>query len=265
VFAEIYGDRADEEESNEALLALQAQKKSILDSTKEQLTLMQTRVSADDRTRLELYLDAVRSVEQRLDGVPVASMCPDFETPEDWDPKDSDEFPVYLDTMTDLLVLALQCQVTKVATFQLSRGNDGVRSGVAGVSSDQHGISHYRSGGSEDSLRMINTFYNERAAYLWQRLQETDELGQSLLDSTLVLYGSGIADADRHDGSNCPIWIAGGDSLGVQSNRVIDHGLEFKQYGEGTPLANLHLGLADLAGLALDGFGNSTGRIDLRA
>lgn len=263
VFAEIYGGQPGEAEATEALLALQAQKRSILDSTAEQLAAMQPRVSQDDRTRLELYLDAVRSVETRLDSVPTTSNCPTADEPALLDPESSDEFPAYLDTMTELVVLALQCQVTPVATFQLSRGNDGVRSGVAGVSGDQHGVSHYNSGGSQDELRLINTFYNDRAAQLFRRLAETAELDRSLLDSTLVLYGSGIADADAHDGSNCGIWLAGGEALGMVPGRVIDHGLGRKDYGEGTPLANLHLGLAGVAGVDLDSFGNSTGRIEL--
>jgi hypothetical protein len=265
VFAEIYAGSSNEGAPDAELEALRRQRRSILDSTSSQLTAMRQRVGRADQTRVDLYLETIRSVEQKLGAAPVELACPDSAEPPDLNPKSIDSFGPYLDTMSELIVLSLRCQLTPVATFQLSRGNDGVRSGVAGVSSDQHGVSHYRSGGSQDSLRRINVFYNERAAYFLQLLAETDELGYSLLESTVALYGSGIADADLHDGSNCPILIAGGQQHGVATHRVIDHGLSRKGYDEGTPLANLHLGLADLAGVPIDSFGDSNGRIDLTA
>jgi Protein of unknown function (DUF1552) len=261
LFAQLFGDDQNESASAE-LTAARAQRRSILDSTTSQYQAMKRRVGKSDQARLELYLETIRQVETQLDATTSAA-CPTGEAPIDYNPKNQAEFPAYLDTMSDLIVLALQCQVSPVAVFQLSRGNGGVRSGVAGVEDDQHSVSHYRSNDSVDSLRKINQFYNQRAAYFLNRLASVEELGQTLLDSTVTLYGTGIADADRHDGSNCAILIAGGGAHGVVGNRVIDHELRPKDYGEGTPLANLHLGFAQLAGVELGQFGNSTGAIAL--
>jgi hypothetical protein len=263
MFEEIYGGQPMPNMPDPAYEALRARKKSILDSTSSQLQAMKLRVGEADRTRIELYLDTVRELEKKIFAEPPTAACPDTREPADHDPKEVEEFPPYLDTMSDHVVLALQCRVTPVAVFQLSRGNDGVRSGVGGVSSDQHGVSHFRSGGSEDALRQINTFYNERAAYFLGRLAAVDELGQPLLDSTLTLYGTGIGDADYHDGGNCTVFLAGGRALGVATDRVLDLGLGSKDYGEGVPLADLHVGLAQLAGVDIESFGNSTGTIDL--
>jgi len=251
-----------------ALELLRAQKRSILDSTRSQVQSMKSRLGSSDGNRLEEFLQSVRDVEAKVSEAPLSAVasCPGSTAPGEIDASKIANFDLYTRTMIDLMVLGFQCQTTPVFVFQLTRGNGYVRTGqMAGVSEDQHQVSHYRSAGTQDKLRKINDWYTQRYAYLLKRLTETQELGEPMIRNVVSAFGSAIADADAHDGGNCPMYIGGGQNHGVVSGRVIDRGLKSKNYGEGTPLANLFLSLGNLAGVPTAQFGNSNGTLPLTA
>ena len=139
--------------------------------------------------------------------------------------------------MFDLQLLAMQGDVTRVMTFQLARETSNRTYPEIGVPDPHHPLSHH--GNDPDKIaRMakINAFHVSLFAEYLQKLDATPDGEGSLLDHSLILYGSGMGDPNKHDHTNLPILVAGGAAAGVKGNRHI-------QYNEVTPLANLHLTL----------------------
>lgn len=253
------------------IAALQARRRSILDAVKEQEAPMRQRLGRADVARLDQFFTSLREVEKKvaLAGAPGAggARC---ERPAA--PADTADFTQVTRTMIDLAVLALQCRVAPCVCYQLSRANNGVRTGsFAGVSEDQHGISHH--GGnpaSMEKLRRIVTWYNQQLAAFVERLRATQELGGPLLRNVATVYGSEVSDADGHVGRDLPIVLAGGQALGIRTGGILDVGFGKAGGGDMTgdsqraaPLANLFLSLARLAGVPATSFGNSTGTFGL--
>jgi hypothetical protein len=153
-----------------------------------------------------------------------------------------------------LQALALQADVTRVITFQLARETSNRTYLEAGVSEPHHPLTH--NGGNPEMLAKvakINAFHVSLFAYFLGKLKSTPDGDGSLLDHTLYLYGSGMGNPDVHDHVNLPIVVAGG-LLKVKGGRHIS-------YKEPAPMANLHLTLLAKAGVNLDSFADSKGKI----
>jgi len=267
VFKEMFSS-APPTTTNPDLVKLQNQKKSILDAALSQISSMRTRLGTADQVRLDQYLTGVRDVEKKVNAiVTTGPACPTVTAPQDYNPGDSGQFESYIRTMIDLITISFQCNLIPVANFMFTRGNGGARSGVGGVPDDQHEVSHYADDtAKKDKLRKINTFYYSMFAYYLKKLNETMELDQPMIKNILSLYGCSTSDAQLHDGSNATIMLAGGQNLGVVTNRVLDYGLiADKPYGTGKPLANLFLGMSNVAGVGLTKFANSNAAINLKA
>ena len=158
--------------------------------------------------------------------------------------------------MFDLQVLALQGDITRVITFQLARETSNRTYPEIGVSDAHHPLTHH--GNDPDRIaRMakINQFHVSLFAYFLERLKATREGDGSLLDHSLVLYGSGMGNPNVHDHKNLPILVAGGAAGRMKGGRHI-------KYDQPTPLANLHLTLLDKVGVRLDKFGDSNGKVN---
>lgn len=158
--------------------------------------------------------------------------------------------------MFDLQVLALQGDVTRVITFQLARETSNRTYPEIGVSDPHHPLSHHGND-PEKIARMakINQFHVSLFAEFLGKLKATPEGNGTLLDHSLYLYGSGIGNPNVHDHTNLPILIAGGGASGMKGGRHI-------KYAKPVPLANLHLTLLDKAGVRLDSFADSNGKMD---
>ncbi len=158
--------------------------------------------------------------------------------------------------MFDLQVLAMQGDVTRVITFQLARETSNRTYTEIGVSDPHHPLTHH--GNDPDKIaRMakINAFHVSLFAYFLEKLKATPEGDGSLLDHGLFLYGSGMGNPNVHDHVNLPILVAGGAAGRHKGARHI-------RYAEPTPLANLHLTLLERAGVRLDAFADSRGKVD---
>jgi hypothetical protein len=156
--------------------------------------------------------------------------------------------------MFDLQVLALQGDVVRVITFQLARETSTRTYPEIGVPDPHHPLTH--NGGNPEMLAKvgkINAFHVSLFAYFLEKLKATPDGDGSLLDHSLYLYGSGMSNGDKHDHVNLPILVAGGAGK-TKGGRHI-------RYAEPAPLANLHLTLLDRAGVRLDSFGDSNGKI----
>jgi hypothetical protein len=158
--------------------------------------------------------------------------------------------------MFDLQVLAFQGDVTRVITFQLARETSTRTYPEIGVSDPHHPTSHH--GNDPEKLAKIakiNQFHVSLFAYFLEKLKATPEGDGNLLDNSAYLYGSGMGNPNVHNHVNVPMIVAGGAGGRIKGGRHI-------KYAEPTPMANLHLTLLDSAGVSLDSFADSTGKID---
>ncbi|HEY7311008.1 MAG TPA: DUF1552 domain-containing protein [Gemmataceae bacterium] len=229
-------------------------KHSILDFVGEDARQLKNKLGSTDQHKLDEYLTGVRAIEQRLVRV---EKTPDLAAPSGAArptgiPKDYRE---HLRLMADMLVLAFQADLTRIGTFVFA--NDGSNRSYRdyGVSEGHHDMSHH--GRSKDKMakvQKINQFHIEQVAYLLGKLKAVKEGNGTLLDSCMIVYGSGISDGDRHNHDNLPILLAGNGGGTLKMGRHI-------RYPKETPLMNLYLNMLDRMGVHVDSFGDSKGRL----
>ncbi len=251
VFERLFGDGGSLAERQAAL----RQRASLLDWINEDIASLKRQLGPADRARVAEYLDTVREVERRIqktEADAVENPLPDVDRPLGVPAAYADHARL----MFDLQVLAMQGDITRVTTFQLARETSNRTYPEIGVNDPHHPLSHH--GNDPDKiarLAKINAFHVSLFAYFLERLQATPEGNGSLLDHSLLLYGSGIGNPNVHDHSNLPILVAGGAAGGMKGGRHI-------RYERPTPLANLHLTLLNKVGVNLDHFADSNGRMD---
>ena len=159
--------------------------------------------------------------------------------------------------MFDLQLLAMQGDVTRVITFQLARETSNRTYPEIGISDPHHPLSHHGNDPAKiERMSKINAFHVSLFAEYVAKLAAVKEGDGTLLDHSLLLYGSGMGNPNVHDHTNLPIIVAGGASAGVKGNRHLRN-------NQTIPLANLHLTLLDKAGVKLDKFGDSSGIIEV--
>ena len=228
--------------------------RSILDSVIQHVARLQRELGPSDRTTVDQYLDSVREVERRIQKAEQQgkeSTLPALERPVSV-PASWDE---HAKLMFDLLVLALQADMTRVFTFQLGREGSTRSYPQIGVSEAHHPLSHHGNN-PEKILKLgkITAYHVSTFVYLLDKLETIRDGDGTLLDHALVMLGSGMSNSDAHDHRNLPVVVAGG---GAGKHRG---GLHIR-YADQTPLANVHLTLLDMMGVSLEKFGDSTGKI----
>lgn len=251
VFERLFGEGGGAEERRAAL----RKRASLLDWVGEDIARLRRELGSGDRARVDGYLETVREVERRIQRAEAElgeRPLPDLDRP----PGVPASYAEHARLMFDLQVLAMQGDVTRVCTFQLARETSNRTYPEIGVSDPHHPLSHH--GNDPDKIaRMakINAFHVSLFAYYLERLRATPEGDGSLLDHSLLLYGSGIGNPNLHDHTNLPVIVAGGAAGGMRGGRHL-------RYEQPTPLANVHLALLDKVGVRLDRFGDSSGRAD---
>ena len=250
VFERLFGDGGTAEERREDL----RRKASLLDWVMEDTARLQAELCAEDRVRVSKYLDSIREVERRIQKAEASAAdqeLPDLDRPIGVPAAYSDHATL----MFDLQVLALQADLTRVITFQLARETSTRTYPEAGVPEPHHPLTHHGNNPEKIAkVAKINGFHVSLFAAFLEKLAVTQDGNGSLLDHSLYLYGSGMGNPNVHDHTNLPILVAGGSATGMRGGRHI-------KYEEPTPLANLHLTLLDKAGIHLDRFGDSSGRL----
>jgi hypothetical protein len=230
-------------------------RRSLLDSFGVDIARLKQRVGASDRARLDQYLESVRNVEREIERAERAaadSPTPDLERPVGVPP----EFADHAKLMFDLQILAFRADITRIATFQLTREQNNRTYPEIGVPDPHHPVSHH--GNDPEKLAKIakiNTFHVSLFSDFLQRMKATPDGDGSLLDHSIYLYGSGMGNPSLHDHDNLPILVAGGAGTGLKGGRHI-------RYEKAAPLANLHLTLLDRVGIRMDSFVDSTGKIE---
>ncbi len=231
------------------------QQKSVLDYVTGSLSRLQRRLSSGDKRKIDEYFESVRDVERRIalaEAQNASLELPHLERPG----AVPDDYVQYSKLMIDLQVIAWQTDMTRVASFMLGRDGSNRSYREIGISDGHHSISHHQ-GDEErlDKLIKIDQLHVSMFAYLLQRLKETPDGDGTLLDHSLVAFGSSISESNIHTHDDLPIVIAGTANGQLKGNRHL-------VYGKETPLNNLFLSMFDLAGLPhVDGFGDSTGRL----
>ena len=253
VFERLFGEGGSLAERRAAL----RKRASLLDWITEDIASLKRNLGASDQARVNNYLDTVREVERRIQkaeaDAATSSLPTDLERPLGVPASYADHAKL----MFDLQVLAMQGDITRVCSFQLARETSN-RTYVAetGVADPHHPLTHHGND-PEKVARMakINAFHVSLFAYYLERLKATPDGDGTLLDHSLVLYGSGIGNPNIHDHTNLPVLVAGGAAGGMKGGRHI-------RYDQPVPLANLHLSLLDKVGVRIDSFADSTGKIN---
>ncbi len=255
-FDRLFRDQSSPEARKYAL-----QRKSVVDLVMEDARRLRQYAGSQDRAKLDEYLQSVRSVEADIERtlnppprswVPVQE--PELRPPAPGLPRRRDQ---HLKLMIDLCVLALQTDTTRVATLMTAHGFSRQNfSFLPGVSSDHHGMSHHKNQpGPIREYTTVSRWYIEQFAYMLKKMKSIDEGNGSLLDNTLVLYGSGMKDGNGHVRTDLPIILAGRAQGRLKTGRHV-------VAKQNTPLANLLLTIANKFGLELPSFnGRSTGEL----
>ena len=252
VFERLFGDGS----SPEQLAARRAQSATILDEIRQELASLQRSLPSGDRIRMEQYLNDVREVERRL-SLEMDSLQRDIELPER--PAGiPDSFEEHAMTMFDLIALAWQADLTRVSTLMLAAELSNRAFPESGVNDGFHNCSHHMYNPENmQRLAQLNAYHIQTTmAYFVSRLNATPDGDGSLLDHSLVLYGSGLGNSQDHGHSGLPIVLAGGASGKVTGGKHI-------RLPEETPVSNLLVTMLDKVGVPVDGFADSNGTVDI--
>ena len=250
-FERLFGDAGSAEER-----ALRFKSKaSILDSVASSASRFRKVLSPLDRSSLEEYLENVREVESRI-------QSSDHRTEGAGETPDAPagipgSYEEHVRVMYELMLLAWRADITRVVTFMKGVETSSIGYPQIGVPESHHIVSHH--GNVTDAIRKyakINAYHLSLFGDFVERLRSTPDGSGSLLDHSLIVYGSGMGNGDQHDQANIPIMLAGAAAGRLKGGRHI-------ATPAATPLANLVAGLGDVAGLDLQNFENSTGRVSL--
>ena len=245
VFEKMFGSGNEQEDSRR-----RAYRKSILDFVMADAKRLQTRLGSTDRGKMDEYLTAVRDVETRIEKAEKFRT----EVPEDKRPNGVPEgYGEHMRMMFDLMHLAFQTDTTRVSSFLLAHDGSNRTFPEIEVHSAHHELSHHRSNPQIlENIGKIDRFYVEQLAYFLRKMRDTPEGEGSLLDHSMIVYGGGIADGNRHNHDDLPVLLAGRGNGTLNPGRVIEA-------PKGTPMTNLYLSLLDRMGVRADRVGDSTG------
>jgi hypothetical protein len=229
--------------------------RSILDSVAEEAARLQHRVGPRDRARLGDYLDHIREIERRIQRAE-AQASEKVVTP-DAPVGVPDSFEEHVALMFELLTVAFQADITRVFTFLMARELSHITYPQIGVNDPHHALSHHLA----DPLKMaklarLNAYHYSLFAKFLDRLKSLPDGDGSLLDHSMILYGSGMSDGNLHSNVGLPYVLVAGKDSRIKGNRHLS------QTG-GAPNANLLVSLAQKAGVDVDRFGASNGSVEL--
>ena len=251
VFERLVGDSTDPAERRARI----QENRSILDLVSDDLKRLMRTVGQSDRLKLDQYSEAIRSVEQQIQVAEqqAPERLPDIEKPIGIPEKFSD----YARLMLDLQVLAFQGNMTKVATFMVGHEMGGRAYPELGFGDQHHSLTHHQ-GDREKIAKVlqINIFHAKLYQYFLDKMRQVPEGEGSLLDHSLLVYGSPLSDGNMHLYRDLPVLLIAGAATGISGNRYV-------RYADDTPMANLYLTLLDRLGVTLERFGDSTGRAAL--
>jgi hypothetical protein len=254
LFERLFGDG---DSTDPAARAAQAkQDRSILDFVREDAARLGMQLGASDKRKLGEYMDAVREIERKIQKSEEpnerAASIPALDRPAGIPPT----FEEHIQLMFDLVTVAFQADLTRIVTFMIGRegGNRTYRN--IGVPDAHHGLSHHFNDPAKiDRLQKIDQHHVEMFSQFLGKLKGAKEGDGTLLDHSMVVYGSSISDGNRHEHLNLPTILAGGGGGKIHGGRHV-------RFKKGTPMTNLFLTMLDNVGVQPERIGDSTGKVE---
>ncbi len=231
-----------------------ARKKSVLDFVLNDAKRLESRATGADRNKLDEYFTAVREVEKRIENAEHHRIeVPEIDVPNGVPAT----YAEHIRTMYDMLHLAFQTDSTRIATFLLAHDGSNRTFPDVGVNEAHHNLSHHqRDARKLAQIAKIDRFYATELKRFLDKMKATKEGAGNLLDHSMIVFGGGISDGDRHNHDNLPIILAGGGGGSLERGRL-------NQVPNETPLTNLHLALLERMNVKAERIGDSTGKINI--
>ncbi|MGH9632856.1 MAG: DUF1552 domain-containing protein, partial [Bryobacteraceae bacterium] len=241
--------------------------RSILDAVLKQTHELQPRISRSDRYKLDEYLESIRDIENRIDrasreerleGWKPTLAEPNMPRPAEDLPQD---IPSHMKLMLDLIVLAFQMDKTRIVTCMLNNDLSQMNfKFLEGVKGSLHlDLTHNGKAPAAEAMYLkTNQFHIEQCAYLLKRLKEIDEGGQSIFDSSILLFCSNLFDGDAHSADQMPILLAGHGGGTLETGRILDY---LDKGDDNRRACSLYLSIMDRMGVQLDRFGDTDKRL----
>ena len=245
-----HGERA------KGLALRQQQQRSILDFVLDDARSLQREMTARDKDKLGEYLASVREIEKRIEKSERfgASPDPNVDTP----PGIPAKFDEYIQVMFDMMILAFQTDSTRVATFLLANEGSNRSFPELEIPEGHHFLTHHQNRKEMiDKVAEIDLWYMKQLGKFLEKMEQTKDIdGKSLLHNSMIVYGSGNSDGNRHTHVNLPVLLAGGGGGTLNPGRYVKSG--------GVPMSNLLLSMADRMGAkGIERHGDSTGRFEM--
>ena len=230
----------------------------MLDYITAQVADVNRRLDASDRRRMEQYLDGVREIERRIQQVEARNASGEARDLPGAPAGVPDSFDEHVKLMFDLQALAFQADVTRVFSFKMGRDASSRVYPESGVSKGFHPASHHGNKHANiTEFAQINRYHVSLLPYFLDRLQSVRDGDRSLLDRTMIIYGTPMGDPNIHNHKRCPLIVLGGANGELQGNLHL-------RAQAGTPMANVMLALMHKLGLTdIEQFGDSTGTFAL--
>lgn len=230
-----------------------ARRRSILDYVREDSKGLERGLSTNDVRKLDEYFSSIRDIEQRMER---AEKLPPVKVPDYPAPTGIPaSYEEHIRLMCDLLVLAFQTDVTRIATFVLANEASNKPYPFIGVPDGHHDVSHHGGDAAKhEKIKKINLFHTKQLAYLLERLDAIQEGDGTLLDHAMIAYGSGIHDGNAHNHEDLPVLLAGGGCGTLSTGRHV-------RYEKETPLNNLWVSMLNRMEITVEKLGDSTGTL----
>jgi hypothetical protein len=252
VFERLFGDGGTPQQRLEQV----REDRSILDSVKDAVTSLQTRLGMNDRMRVAEYLDSMREIERRIQVAEKQSGESLIELPGRpvGAPESYDE---HAKLMFDLAALAFQADITRVFTLLLGREQTNRPYPWIGVPEAHHSISHHQG----DPIKLakaakINQYHVALLAGFAEKLRSVTDGDGTLLDHSMIMQGSGLSNSDQHSHIDLPLVLVGGGAGRLRGARHL-------RFPKDTPMNNLHMALLEKVGVEVEKFGDATGTVEL--
>jgi hypothetical protein len=252
VFERLFGD-VNSTDPGERLTRIRKQR-SILDSVLGELSSFQTGLGKGDRNKMTEYVESIRDVERRIVKAEEQKdrELPFVEQPSGGIPARYDE---HARLLFDLQALALRADLTRVFTFMLNHEGSDRPYPEIGISEGHHPMTHnVIDPETVEKVTKINIFMASLFAEFVQKLKDTPDGAGNLLDNSIVIYGSGLSNANVHSHDSLPVALVGGGGGSLKGGRFVKY--------PNVPLANLHITLLDKLGMPMHQFADSTGQLN---
>ena len=248
VFDRLFG-AADPNQTQAAVARRKKLKQSVLDSVKDDATVLKTRLGTTDKRKIEEFSTGLRELEIRIQGEMPTACTPAARPPS------APDIRTKTTQMLDLIAFAFQCDLTRVATFMLQNAGSGYVYDFLGLTDGHHELSHH--GGDANKLaglEKIGRWEVEQFAYLLRKLKSIPEPGGNVLDNSLAFFSSEIEDGDSHSHFNMPILVGGKASGNFTPGRHV-------RYANSPSVGNLFVSMLSATGVPTTQFGDSTGAL----